>query len=112
MAVKQLDHVEAAVAIGASRSRILRKHVLPLSMTPVLVNATTDFGNVVLLFAVMTLIGATLTMPGIAGVILTIGMAVDANVLIFERIKEELAAGRTVRAAIGAGFGKAWTAVV
>jgi peptide/nickel transport system permease protein len=63
MAVKQLDHVEAAHAIGASRSRILRKHVLPLSMTPVLVNATTDFGNVVLLFAALSFIGLGATPP-------------------------------------------------
>jgi preprotein translocase subunit SecD len=60
----------------------------------------------------MAYFGATLTLPGIAGIVLTIGMAVDANVLIFERIKEELRAGRTVKAAIAAGFGKAWSAVV
>jgi len=53
---------------------------------------------------------ATLTLPGIAGIILTIGMAVDANILIFERIREELRAGKTVRAAIDAGFSKVfWT---
>jgi peptide/nickel transport system permease protein len=63
MAVKQLDHVEAAVAIGASRRRVLRKHVLPLSMTPILVNATTDFGNVVLLFAALSFIGLGATPP-------------------------------------------------
>jgi preprotein translocase subunit SecD len=68
--------------------------------------------NVVLVFGAMAYFGATLTLPGIAGIVLTIGMAVDANVLIFERIKEELAAGRTVKAAIVAGFGKAWSAVI
>jgi preprotein translocase subunit SecD len=67
--------------------------------------------NVLIVFGAMAYFGAVLTLPGIAGIVLTMGMAVDANVLIFERIKEELAAGRTVRAAIGAGFGKAWTAV-
>ncbi len=63
MAVKELDHVEAAVAIGASRPRILRRHILPLSMTPILVNATVDFGNVVLLFASLSFIGLGATPP-------------------------------------------------
>lgn len=63
MAVKEQDHVEAAVAIGASRRRILRRHILPLSMTPILVNATVDFGNVVLLFASLSFIGLGATPP-------------------------------------------------
>jgi protein-export membrane protein SecD len=54
--------------------------------------------------------GFTLTLPGIAGIILTIGMAVDANVLIFERIREELKSGKTLRASVDIGYGKAfWT---
>ena len=68
--------------------------------------------NVLMVFGAMAYFGATLTLPGIAGIVLTMGMAVDANVLIFERIKEELQAGRTVKAAIGAGFAKAWSAVI
>lgn len=68
--------------------------------------------NVVLVFGAMSLFGATLTLPGIAGIILTIGMAVDANVLIFERIKEELRAGRTVRGSIDSGFGKALSSIM
>jgi len=60
--------------------------------------------------AVMSMIGATLTLPGIAGIVLTIGMAVDANVLIFERIREELRIGKTPLAAIDGGYNKAfWT---
>jgi preprotein translocase subunit SecD len=55
---------------------------------------------------------ATLTLPGIAGVVLTIGMAVDTNILIFERIREELRAGKTVRAAIDAGFSRALRTVI
>ena len=55
---------------------------------------------------------ATLTLPGIAGLILTIGMAVDANVLIFERIREELKLGKTVRAAVEQGFGRAFTTIL
>jgi preprotein translocase subunit SecD len=66
--------------------------------------------NMVLILAAMALFKATLTLPGIAGVVLTIGMAVDANVIIFERIREELRGGKTPRAAIATGFNKAfWT---
>ena len=68
--------------------------------------------NTILLIAALCYFGATLTLPGIAGIILTVGMAVDSNVLIFERIREELRAGKTVAAAIDAGFGKAWWTIV
>jgi preprotein translocase subunit SecD len=67
-------------------------------------------GNLIILMGFMGAVGATLTLPGIAGIILTIGMAVDSNILIFERIREELRGGKTVRAAIDTGFGKVfWT---
>ena len=66
--------------------------------------------NLVLLVGLMSVFEATLTLPGIAGLVLTVGMAVDANVIIFERIREELRAGRTAKAAIATGFNKAtWT---
>jgi preprotein translocase subunit SecD len=68
--------------------------------------------NVVLLFGGLAAFDATLTLPGIAGVILTIGMAVDANVLVFERIREELRAGRTVRSSIDLGFEKALSSII
>ena len=68
--------------------------------------------NTILLIAALAYFGATLTLPGIAGVILTIGMAVDSNVLIFERIREELRAGKSIPAAVEAGFGKAWWTIV
>ena len=68
--------------------------------------------NLLLVLAIMSSMGATLTLPGIAGFILTIGMAVDANVLIFERIKEELRNGKSVRASVEGGFGKALSAIV
>jgi preprotein translocase subunit SecD len=55
---------------------------------------------------------ATLTLPGMAGIVLTIGMAVDANVIIFERIREELAIGKTPRAAIDSGYAKAFSTIV
>ena len=67
--------------------------------------------NIVLLLGAMALFEATLTLPGIAGIVLTIGMAVDANVLIFERIREELRPGKTPRAAIDAGYTKAFLTI-
>lgn len=68
--------------------------------------------NMLIILAVMSTLRATLTMPGIAGLVLTIGMSVDANVLIFERIREELGKGKTVRAAIQAGFDKAFATIL
>lgn len=68
--------------------------------------------NIVLVIAGMTLFGATLTLPGIAGIVLTAGMAVDSNVLIFEHIREEVRAGRTPISAIEAGFRRAMTTII
>jgi len=68
--------------------------------------------NIVLIMAVMAYFHATLTLPGIAGIILTIGMAVDANVLIFERVREELRSGKTIRAAIDQGYGRAFITIL
>jgi preprotein translocase subunit SecD len=68
--------------------------------------------NMALLFAVLSIIGATLTLPGIAGIVLTMGMAVDANVLIFERIREELREGKSPRRSVELGFEKAFSAIV
>jgi len=69
------------------------------------------FTNLVLLVSLLSLLGATLTMPGIAGIVLTVGMAVDANVLIFERIREELRNGNTPQASIRAGYDKAFSTI-
>jgi len=68
--------------------------------------------DMVMVVSLLLFFGATLTLPGIAGLILTIGMAVDANVIIFERVKEELRLGKTVRASIDAGFDKAWVTIL
>ncbi|HDZ56558.1 MAG TPA: protein translocase subunit SecD [Pseudomonas xinjiangensis] len=68
--------------------------------------------NLVLLLALMSLLGATLTLPGIAGIVLTLGMAVDANVLIFSRIKEEIASGMSPQRAVHEGYDKAFSAIV
>ncbi len=67
--------------------------------------------NLVLIVAVLSMLQATLTLPGIAGIVLTVGMAVDANVLIFERIREELRNGNTPQSSIDAGYGKAFSTI-
>lgn len=67
--------------------------------------------NLVLIVALLSMLQATLTMPGIAGIVLTVGMAVDANVLIFERIREELRLGNSPRASIDAGYSKAFSTI-
>lgn len=76
----------------------------------VLANIALAF-NIVMLLAVMSIIGSALTLPGIAGIVLTMGMAVDANVLIFERIREEIAAGASMKSAILAGFDRAFSSI-
>jgi preprotein translocase subunit SecD len=68
--------------------------------------------NLMILLGLMAFLGSVMTLPGIAGFILTIGMGVDSNVLIFERIKEELATARGVRAAVNAGFDRVWWTIV
>lgn len=72
----------------------------------------TVFINLFLMLGAMSFIGTTLTLPGIAGIILTIGMAVDANVLIFERMREEVKKGRSTKDAAEAGFTEAWSTIV
>lgn len=69
------------------------------------------FSNLVFIVAFMSLLQASLTLPGIAGIVLTVGMALDANVLIFERIREELAAGTSPQSAISAGYDKAFSSI-
>ena len=69
------------------------------------------FANVVLIIAALSMFGAALTLPGIAGIVLTVGMAVDANVLIFERIREEIRNGNSPQASIRAGYEKAFSTI-
>ena len=73
---------------------------------------TALFLNILLLAGALAYFGAALTLPGIAGIILTVGMAIDANVLVFERVREEIRIGKTVRAAIDGGFSKAFRTIV
>ena len=68
--------------------------------------------NVAMIFGVLSLLNATLTLPGIAGIVLTVGIAVDSNVLIYERIREELRGGRTAISAIDAGFKRALSTIL
>ena len=68
--------------------------------------------NVLFIMSILALAQATLTLPGIAGIVLTIGMAVDANVLIFERIREELRLGKPVRASLDSGYSKAFLTIM
>jgi len=69
------------------------------------------FSNLIFIVALLSLLQASLTLPGIAGIVLTVGMAVDANVLIFERIREEIASGQTPQASIAAGYDKAFSSI-
>jgi preprotein translocase subunit SecD len=68
--------------------------------------------NILFMVAVLAGLGATLTLPGIAATVLTVGMAVDANIIIYERIREELRAGKSIRGAVDAGFGRAFSAIL
>jgi SecD/SecF fusion protein len=91
--------------IGVSAFMLIYYRVAGLTANIALVT------NVIILMGVMCSIGATLTLPGIAGIVLTIGMAVDANVLIYERLREELAKGKSLRGAISAGYGRAFATI-
>jgi protein-export membrane protein SecD len=81
-----------------------RKDVWPLALGGILILATVGL-------AASKFLGVTLTLPAITGFILSTGMAVDANILVFERMKEELRAGRSLNSALEAGFSRAWTSI-
>ncbi|HUE37554.1 MAG TPA: protein translocase subunit SecD [Candidatus Acidoferrum sp.] len=91
--------------IGVSAFMLIYYRVAGLTANVALIT------NVIILMGVMCSIGATLTLPGIAGVVLTIGMAVDANVLIYERLREELDKGKSLRGAIAAGYARAFATI-
>ena len=77
-----------------------------------LVSVLTLISYTIIVISIMSLLGVNLTLPGIAGLILSIGMAVDANVLIFERIREEIIEGKTIRTAVNTGFKRGMTTVI
>jgi preprotein translocase subunit SecD len=105
------DFVGLSVTAGVVGILIVMLFMLAFYRLPGLVAALALTFYGVLVLTIFKVIPVTLTLAGIGGFILSIGMAVDANVLIFERIKEELRAGRTLGAAIEAGFNRAWTAI-
>ncbi|MCF8721169.1 protein translocase subunit SecD [Nitrospina gracilis] len=106
------DSVEAGVtSIVAGFVAVLIFMMIYYRLSGVIA-VTALFLNLILLLGALAYFGAALTLPGIAGIILTVGMAVDANVLVFERIREEIRIGKPVRAAIDAGFAKALSTIV
>ena len=106
------DSIEAGIKAGIVGAALVLVFMLVYYKTSGLIADVAVFLNIVMLLGVMAYFSSTLTLPGIAGIVLTIGMGVDSNVLIFERIKEELLAGRTAHSAIQAGYDRAWWTVV
>ncbi|MGR3437395.1 protein translocase subunit SecD [Salipiger abyssi] len=106
------DSIEAGkLATGVAFAAVLVFMVLSYGLFGLFANAALIL-NIALIMGILSLIGATLTLPGIAGIVLTVGMAVDANVLIFERIREELKSARGPARAIELGYEKALSAIV
>ncbi len=106
------DSIRAGVTAGVIASVLVVSFmIIAYGLWGVFANVSLVL-NVILIFAALSILGSTLTLPGIAGVVLTIGMAVDANVLIYERMREEQRAGRTPLQAINAGFERAWGTIV
>lgn len=105
------DNIDAGVlSVQIGLAMVLVFMLIYYRMFGVIANIALTI-NVVLMVACLSLFGATLTLPGIAGIVLTVGMAVDANVLIFERIKEELRDGNTVQGSIKSGYEKAFSTI-
>ncbi len=105
------DSVQKSLLAGGIGLAIVAFFMIAYYRFPGLIAVMALLGYSAIVFAAFKLIPVVLTLAGIAGFILSIGMAVDANILIFERTKEELRAGKTVGAAIEAGFGRAWTSI-
>jgi len=106
------DSIEAGINAGILGASLVLIFMIFYYRASGLVADFAVFLNIIMLLGAMAWLNATLTLPGIAGIVLTIGMGVDSNVLIFERIKEELHAGRTPRSAINAGYDRAWWTIV
>lgn len=106
------DSIRDGVRAGVLGTALVLIFMLVYYRASGLVADIAIFLNIVMLLGAMAWLNATLTLPGIAGIVLTIGMGVDSNVLIFERIKEELRTGRTPRSAVNAGYDHAWWTIV
>ncbi|MBJ3785570.1 protein translocase subunit SecD [Devosia sediminis] len=106
------DSIQAGLTAGIVASvLVLSFMVIAYGIWGVFANVSLIL-NIILIFAALSMLGSTLTLPGIAGIVLTIGMAVDANVLIYERMREEQRAGKSPLQAINAGFERAWGTIV
>jgi preprotein translocase subunit SecD len=105
------DSVESSLRAGILGIAAVLLFMLPMYRLPGVLSAVALIIYVLLNLLIFKLIPVTLTLPGIAGFILSVGMAVDANILIFERMKEELRNGRSVRLAVETGFDRAWLAI-
>ena len=106
------DNIQLGVkSVSIGMTMVLLFMILVYRGFGVLANVALSM-NLLLLVGCMSLLGATLTLPGIAGIVLTVGMAVDANVLIFSRIREELASGASVQGAISAGYDRAFVSIL
>ncbi len=106
------DSIEKGLASGLVGTALVIVFMLIYYRGGGVIACTTMFLNILLIFAGLAFMNATLTMPGIAGIILSIGMAVDSNILIFERMREEFALGKSLRSGIDAGYDKALAAIV
>ncbi|MCM1158022.1 MAG: protein translocase subunit SecD [Bacteroidales bacterium] len=106
------DALSTTLKAGAIGMGVIAVIMIILYLLPGVISVLALIAYVVLMLLCLNGFNASLTLPGLAGIVLTIGMAVDANVIIFTRIKEELGAGATVKAAIDAGFNKAASAII
>jgi len=106
------ESIDASVVAGIGGFIVILLFMILLYRLPGFVSNLALALYVVLLVGYLSLFNVTLTLPGIAGIILSIGMAIDANIIIFERLKEELAWGKTLGAAMEAAFARAWIAIL
>ncbi len=106
------DSIESGVRASVIGTALVAGFMLGYYLLAGLVANVALILNILILIGVMCSVDATFTLPGIAGIVLTIGMAVDANVLIFERIREELTAGKSLRGALNAGYDKAFSTIL
>lgn len=106
------EAVSTSLKAGAVGFAIVCLIMIIIYLVPGFLASLALVAYVILMMLILSIRGITLTLPGIAGILLSVGMAVDANVIIFTRIKEELAAGENVRSAVKAGFSKALTAIL
>src|SRR5439155_14825742 len=102
------DSIRSGVKAAVAGTLAVSLFMLVYYMIAGMVANVALIANIIILLGVMCSIGTTLTLPGIAGIVLTVGMAVDANVLIYERIREELGKGKSIRGAISAGYSRAF----